>query len=77
MEDPDAPLLTWGFHNYFHGKLAQTDLDKIFSTRPILVWHRSCHEFYLNSAAMTKYGATNQWYAKKQCRPFPHNSRGD
>ncbi len=64
LQDPEALLLTWGFHQYFHGKLTRAELDKISGTRPILVWHRSCHEFYLNSAAMKKFGVTKDWYDK-------------
>lgn len=64
LEDPEALLLTWGFHQYFHGKLNRAELDKISATRPILVWHRSCHEFYLNSASMKKFGVTREWYDK-------------
>jgi predicted amidohydrolase YtcJ len=64
MKDPDELLLTWGYHQYFHGKLRKSDLDAISLTRPIIVWHRSCHEFYLNSAAEKKYGVTKQWFDK-------------
>jgi predicted amidohydrolase YtcJ len=64
LEDPEALLLTWGFHQYFHGALTRADLDKISATRPILVWHRSCHEFYFNSAAMKKFGVTKEWTDK-------------
>jgi hypothetical protein len=52
LSSPDEPLLTWGFHHYFFGKLTRADLDKISQVRPIIVWHRSCHEFILNTAAM-------------------------
>jgi predicted amidohydrolase YtcJ len=44
-------LLTWGYHHYFHGELTKADLDGISTTRPIIVWHRSAHEFFLNSVA--------------------------
>jgi predicted amidohydrolase YtcJ len=64
LEDPEALLLTWGFHQYFHGKLTRAELDKISATRPILVWHRSCHEFYLNGSAMKKFGVTKEWHDK-------------
>lgn len=66
LEDPEAVLLTWGFHHYFHGKLTRADLDKISSARPIIVWHRSAHEFILNSATMRKFGVTEEWFAKLQ-----------
>jgi len=64
LEDPQALLFTWGFHQYFHGKLTRAELDKISATRPILVWHRSCHEFYLNAAAIKRFGVTREWYEK-------------
>lgn len=62
MKDPSALLLTWGYHQYFHGQLRKADLDAISSTRPIIVWHRSAHEVYLNTAAERKYGISRQWF---------------
>lgn len=62
--DPNELLLTWGYHHYFHGELKKTELDAISATRPIIVWHRSAHEFYLNSAAERKYGVTKEWFDK-------------
>ncbi len=64
MKDPNELLLTWGYHHYFHGKLAKADLDAISATRPIIVWHRSAHEFYLNTAAEKKFGVTRAWFDK-------------
>ncbi len=49
-----------GFHHYFFGKLTRADLDNISTDRPILVWHRSCHEFILNTAALEVYGITEE-----------------
>lgn len=51
-------LFTWGFHQYFHGDLYRPQLDEISPHRPIVTWHRSCHEFILNTAALRKYGVT-------------------
>jgi predicted amidohydrolase YtcJ len=56
MQDPNVLLLTWGFHQYFHGQLRKADLDAISSTRPIIVWHRSAHEFIVNSKALQSTG---------------------
>jgi len=64
LKDPDALLLTWGYHQSFHGPLRKANLDAISSTRPIIVWHRSAHEVYLNSAAERKYGITREWFDK-------------
>lgn len=55
LTDPNETLWTWGFNNYFHGELSRQQLDKISTTRPIGVWHRSAHEFYVNSAFIKKY----------------------
>ena len=60
LSEPDKPLVTWGFHHYFHGKLSRQDLDKISMTRPILVIHRSFHEFILNSSALDFFGITQE-----------------
>ncbi|WP_322804919.1 amidohydrolase [Vibrio alfacsensis] len=56
MEDPNEVLWTWGYNNFFHGELTRSDLDKISKTRPIGVWHRSAHEFFVNSAFVEKFG---------------------
>ena len=64
LTDPNELLLTWGYHHYFHGKLTKADLNAISATRPIVVWHRSAHEFYVNSAAEKKFGITQAWWDK-------------
>ncbi len=55
MEDPNEILWTWGYNNFFHGALSREELDAISLTRPIAVWHRSAHEFYLNTAFIEKF----------------------
>ncbi|MCV6825802.1 MULTISPECIES: amidohydrolase [Halocynthiibacter] len=60
IEDPDEPLLTWGYHSYFYGKLTREDLDGVSETRPIIVFARSCHEFTLNSVALEKGGVDEE-----------------
>jgi len=64
LEGPEDVLLSWGYHHYFHGELKKADLDEISTTRPIIVWHRSAHEFFLNSVAEEKYGITKEWFDK-------------
>lgn len=56
--DPDVAVMTWGYHPDFFGKISRADLDAISTTRPIIVWVRSCHEMYLNSAALARGGVT-------------------
>ena len=56
MKDKETPLLTWGYHNYFHGsEMSKEKLNAISNTRPIIVWHRSFHELYFNDAAMEMF----------------------
>ncbi|WP_087022248.1 amidohydrolase [Thaumasiovibrio subtropicus] len=50
------PLVTWGWHNYFHGEMNRQILDEISTERPIIVWQRSVHELYFNSAAFDHFG---------------------
>lgn len=56
LADPIEWLFTWGYQQYFHGPLDREALDSISGTRPIAVWHRSCHEFYLNTPALNALG---------------------
>lgn len=52
-EAPDGePLIVYGFHNLVHGDLVKADLDAVTSDRPLIIWHYSSHDFYLNSAAL-------------------------
>jgi len=50
--NPKQPLFTWGYHPTFHGEVNRQELDSISSTRPIFMWHRSCHAFTLNTPAL-------------------------
>jgi len=53
---PGSWLFSWGYHRLWHGDLDRTVLDGISTQRPIAVWHRSCHEWFLNSAAIAALG---------------------
>lgn len=53
-------FFTWGYHQLFHGLIRRPQLDELSPDRPVVVWHRSAHEFILNSAALKKYGITEQ-----------------
>lgn len=52
LQDPEELLFTWGYHAAFHGKMNRALLDEVSSTRPIIVWQRSQHEFYFNTKAL-------------------------
>jgi predicted amidohydrolase YtcJ len=49
-------FLTWGYHAHWHGEMSRQLLDEIFADRPAVVWQRSFHEVYLNSAMLTELG---------------------
>lgn len=49
---PGEPLVIYGFHDLVHGPVDRHDLDAVTTDRPLIVWHYSSHDFYLNSAAL-------------------------
>ena len=60
MLEDGEPMVSWGFHHYFHEKLTRQDLDKISNDRPILIIHRSFHEFIMNSKALEFFDINNE-----------------
>lgn len=54
----DSPIVVYGFHNLVQGSLDRWLLDELAPDRPMIVWHYSGHDFYLNSAAIEMIGAT-------------------
>jgi predicted amidohydrolase YtcJ len=63
LADPQTWLFSWGYHPLWHGQLNRVVLDEISRARPIAVWHRSCHEWFLNSAAIEAWGITREQMA--------------
>lgn len=60
LGSPEAVLFSWGYHAAFYGTLTRSDLDEISTTRPVIIWLRSCHEFVLNSVALDQAGVTQE-----------------
>lgn len=54
--DTSKPFITWGYHHYFHGPMSRAMLDKLAPDFPVYIWHRSAHEFYMNSFALKQLG---------------------
>ena len=63
LSDPDEWLFSWGYHSLWHGPLDRTALDTISTTRPIVVWQRSGHEYFLNTVAIDNLGLTAEQMA--------------
>ncbi len=57
--DPDVPFLTWGYHALWHGELSRAELDELFPDQPVIIWQRSFHELFLNTAAL-KFGEVKE-----------------
>ena len=58
----NSPLILYGYHNLVQGDIDKTDLDKISDKRPIVIWHYSGHDFYMNSAALDLFEITPQMH---------------
>lgn len=58
MDDPGAALIAWGFDAIYFGgeRLVAAHLDKVSSTRPMLVLHASGHVATVNSATIEQCG---------------------
>lgn len=52
----DGVFVTWGYHHYFHGEMSRPLLDDVAPDIPVIVWHRSQHEVFLNSKVMELFG---------------------
>jgi hypothetical protein len=61
--DRTQPFVTWGYHHYFHGKLDRAMLDRLAPDFPVIVWHRSAHEFFLNTAGLKTAGIDDAFIA--------------
>ena len=57
---PDKAFFTWGYHGSWHGEMSRDLMDDIAGERPMVVWHRSFHEVYLNTAMMMQLGVTEE-----------------
>jgi predicted amidohydrolase YtcJ len=53
-----SPVVVYGYHNLVQGDLDRHIMDAVAPDRPMIVWHYSGHDFYLNSAALDMIGAT-------------------
>lgn len=56
-------LFTWGYHASWHGPMSREILDAMAPNLPVVVWDRSTHVMYMNTAAMQEYEVDAQWVA--------------
>ena len=55
-EDKTQTVLIWGYHKSWHGDITLKEIDKVTGDVPTIIWQRSTHEIYLNTACAKKYG---------------------
>lgn len=51
-------FISFGYQPSVHGRWNRSELDQLTKERPIVLWQRSFHETYLNSAAIERLGIT-------------------
>lgn len=57
------PFITWGYHHYMHGDdMSRLLLNGLSGEFPIIVWHRSAHEFFRNDAALKAAGIDKAYF---------------
>ncbi len=54
-KDKTKTVMIWGYHKSWHGVLTLKDLDRVTGDVPTIIWQRSTHEIYLNTACAKKY----------------------
>lgn len=68
--DKNTFFFTWGYHADFHGTLDKSILDRIKKVikdfkNPVVIWHRSCHEFIMNTRAHELLNVTPEWISSR------------
>lgn len=55
-------FITWGYQPDLHGRYDRKTLDALFPDTPVILWQRSFHETYLNTAAIEQLGLrADEW----------------
>lgn len=71
----DTPLVIYGYHNLVHGSLDRHDLDTITTERPLIIWHYSGHDFFLNSRGLEYAHVDASWADKYKGVPLGINGQ--
>ena len=60
LSDPDEPLMAWGLDPLFFSgrRMVASDLDRVSTTRPVMVMHQSGHIINANRELMRRAGIT-------------------
>ncbi len=55
-KDRTKTAMIWGYHKSWHGDISLKDIDSVTGEVPTIIWQRSTHEIFLNTACAKKYG---------------------
>ncbi|HFB54454.1 MAG TPA: amidohydrolase, partial [Hellea balneolensis] len=69
----NQPLVIYGYHNLVQGPLDRHDLDKITTKRPLIIWHYSGHDFYLNTIGLAFAKVDASWAQRFHGVPVDEN----
>lgn len=56
--DHSEIFISFGYQPSEHGRLDRAELDSLCPDRPVILWQRSFHETYMNTAAIERLGLT-------------------
>lgn len=62
MDDADTPLFAWGFDPIYFGaeRMTTEHIDKVSTTRPVLILHSNGHLLNVNSVVLNKAGISRE-----------------
>ena len=58
--DHSEIFISFGYQPSEHGRLNRAELDSLCPDRPVILWQRSFHETYMNTAAIERLGLTEE-----------------
>ncbi|MDH3641804.1 MAG: amidohydrolase [Gammaproteobacteria bacterium] len=70
--EPGEPLFIWGYHQLWHGPMSRPLLNEISAARPVVVWHRSFHELYMNDGMLEMLDITESEAGNRKQIDYPN-----
>ncbi len=58
--DSSELFISFGYQPSEHGRLFRAELDRLCPDRPVILWQRSFHDTYMNTAAIERLGLTDE-----------------
>jgi len=79
IADPDKAAMGWGFDPIFFGgrRMVAADLDRVSTTRPVMVMHQSGHIVNVNSEVLRRAGISRDTNVQGLVRDASGNPTGE